>query len=88
MKFLERKERLKILISISDQLWDDYKSGTLKADEYLTKADKIREELNKIDEVTFLDMQELSKSFGFILIKSRNIFGNNKNYKFQRLIFN
>ncbi|MDQ1859260.1 hypothetical protein [Chryseobacterium sp. WLY505] len=88
MKFLERKERLKILISISDQLWDDYKSGTLKADEYLKKADEIREELNTVTDVTFFDMQELSKSLGYILIKSRNIFGTKNQYNCQRLIFN
>lgn len=88
MKFLERKERLKILISISDQLWFDYKSGSLTADEYLVKADEIRDEFNKVADVTFLDMQELSKSFGYILIQSKNIFSSKKNYKFQRLIFN
>lgn len=88
MKFLESKERLSILISISDQLWDDYKSGCITADEYLTKADEIREELNKVEDVTFLDMQELSKGFGYIIIKSQNIFGRSKNYKFERLAFN
>lgn len=88
MKFLESKERLKILISISDQIWDDYKAGTLTADAYLIKADEIRDELNKVTEVTFLDMQELSRSFGYILIKSRNIFSSSKNYKFQKLTFN
>lgn len=88
MKFLEKKERLRILLSISDQLWDDYKTGSLTADEYLLKADEIRSEFNKVAEVTFLDMQELSKSFGYILIQSKNIFGSKKQYKFQRLIFN
>lgn len=88
MEFLETKEKLNILLSISDQLWDDYKSGFIKADEYLKKADEIREEFNKIDEVTFGDMQQLSKCFGYILIKSNSIFKNDRNYLFQRLIFN
>ncbi|WP_288446162.1 hypothetical protein [uncultured Chryseobacterium sp.] len=88
MEFLETKEKLKILLSISDQLWDDYKSGLIKADEYLQKADDIREELNNIDEVTFGDMQHLSKCFGYFLFKSDGIFNIDRNYKFQRLIFN
>ncbi len=88
MGYMETKERLKILISISDQLWYDYKSGHISADEYLTKADEIRREFNSISEVTLLDMQELSKRFGYILIQSKNIFSNKKNYKFQRLILN
>lgn len=88
MKFLETKERIEILLSISDQLWHDYKSGLLMADEYLTKADEIRNEFNNISEVTFLDMQALSRDFGYLLLRSKSIFSNKKQYKFQRLVFN
>ncbi|WFB67021.1 hypothetical protein [Chryseobacterium sp. WX] len=88
MEYLETKERLKIIVSISDRLWDDYKSGIISPDEYLIKSDDLRDELNKISDVTFFDMQEFSNKIGYLLVRTQNIFGSKKNYEFSLLVFN
>ncbi|KAB1228490.1 hypothetical protein [Chryseobacterium viscerum] len=84
MRFLDNSERLKILISLSDQLWDDYKRGELKEEEYFLKADEVREKINNFTEMTFLDIQKISSSLGYILIKKKNAFGTINDFKIAR----
>lgn len=84
MKLLQNSERLRILISLSDQLWNDYKSGELTPDQYLIKSEKIREEINKVDMCTFYDLQCISSNIGYLLIKKNNAFSTLKSFKIAR----
>ncbi|ROI05493.1 hypothetical protein EGI16_03655 [Chryseobacterium sp. G0240] len=81
MRFLDVSERLKILISLSDQLWDDYKCGNISEDDYFKRADEVREKINKVTDMTLLDLENLSSSIGYILIKKNNAFGTVNNFK-------
>jgi hypothetical protein len=81
MRFLDNSERLRILVSLSDQLWEDYECGDLTAEEYMPKADEIREEINKVTSVTFSDLQNISSSIGYLLIKKKNAFGTLNSFK-------
>lgn len=74
MKFLDNSERLMILISISDRLWEDYKKGELKEKEYISKSDEIRDEITKIHNVTFSELQLLASNIGYVLMKKKNAF--------------
>ncbi len=80
MKSLGNSEKLTILISLSNKLWEDYTNGDLKEKEYLLKSDEIRDEINKIHDVTFSDLQMLASKIGYLLINKKKAFSNTCNF--------
>ena len=80
MKFLDNSERLMILISISDRLWEDYNKGELTEKDYIIKSDEIRDEISKIHNITFSELQSLASNIGYILVKNKNTFTSINNF--------
>ena len=81
MKLLDSSERLIILITISDQLWDDYMSGLIPETEYTLKIDEIRREIRNEVSSTFFDMQTIASNIGYVLARKPNALGLIKSYK-------
>lgn len=81
MSILDNSEKLMILISISDTLWEDYKNGDISESEYIKKSDQIRNEINHRCDLTFSDLQSISNRIGYILIKKKNAFSTIYNYR-------
>lgn len=84
MRFLDDSEKLMILISISDRLWEDYKNGDLLEKDYLKKSDEIRNEIIRSNSLTFLDLQSLTLKVGYVLVKNKNAFSTINNYTIAR----
>ncbi|TQM18288.1 hypothetical protein [Chryseobacterium aquifrigidense] len=81
MSILDNSEKLMILVSISDRLWEDYKNGDLTESDYIKRSDQIRNEINQRFDLTFYDIQSISSRIGYMLIKKKNAFSTVINYK-------
>ncbi|QWT88159.1 hypothetical protein KBP46_10155 [Chryseobacterium sp. PCH239] len=81
MSILDNSEKLMILISISDKLWDDYQSGDICEDEYLSKSDDVRREIMIANDLSFKDLQLFTSKIGYVLIQKKNAFSTINNYK-------
>ncbi|MFP7656134.1 hypothetical protein [Chryseobacterium proteolyticum] len=73
MKLIDSTERLKILISLGDQLWEDLNNFIISEKEYSSSIDYIRKELNKEASLTFSDLQNIAAQIGYVLVKKQNI---------------
>lgn len=40
------RERLKILVALSDKLWEDYDSAVISEEEYIRKMNLVKKEIN------------------------------------------
>lgn len=81
MKLVSNEEKLKILFLISDQLWDDFKSGEITEVEYTERVDEIRAEMRREFNYSLDYMQNIASKVGYILTKKPKAFGMIKSFK-------
>ena len=62
------REKLKILIAISDKLWEDYSNNILNEDIYFNKMLKVKKEMDKCFVEKMQDIEMLAEELGYLII--------------------
>ncbi|PTT38316.1 hypothetical protein DBR28_08740, partial [Chryseobacterium sp. HMWF028] len=64
------RERLKVLIALSDKLWEDYSENIISEDDYLMKFYKVKKEINNGFLDTMQDLEVFAKDLGYLILSS------------------
>lgn len=64
------RERLKVLIALSDKLWEDYSEDIISEDDYLMKFYKVKKEINNGFLDTMQDLEVFAKDLGYLILSS------------------
>nr|WP_315030389.1 hypothetical protein [uncultured Chryseobacterium sp.] len=64
------RERLKILVALSDKLWEDYSETIISEEEYLKKIYLVKKEINKGFIGTMEDLDLFTKDLGYLILKT------------------
>lgn len=64
------RERLKILVALSDKLWEDYSENVLSEEDYLKKIYLVKKEINKGFIGTMEDLDLFTKDLGYLILKT------------------
>jgi hypothetical protein len=64
------RERLKILVALSDKLWEDYSEQILSEEEYLRKIYLVKKEINNGFIGTMEDLDLFTKDLGYLVLTS------------------
>lgn len=62
------RERMKILVAISDKLWEDYSENILSEEEYLKKFYLVKKEINNGFIDNMQDLQLFAKDLGYLVL--------------------
>ncbi|MDV7696251.1 hypothetical protein N6B72_04875 [Chryseobacterium soli] len=81
MRFFNSSDRIKILIALSDHLWDDFNSDSISEEEYTKKMELIRKEIDVEISISFGDLQDIASKLGYIIINKKNAFGKIENFQ-------
>lgn len=64
------RERLKVLVAISDKLWEDYDSTTISEEEYLRKMFLVKKEINNGFINTMQELELFAKDLGYLVLNN------------------
>ncbi|ASE63476.1 hypothetical protein H3Z85_08660 [Chryseobacterium indologenes] len=64
------RERLKILVALSDKLWEDYSEHIISEEEYLKKIYLVKKEINNGFIGTMEDLNLFTKDLGYLVLMS------------------
>ncbi|WP_155845877.1 hypothetical protein [Chryseobacterium gregarium] len=62
------RERLKILVALSDKLWEDYSSTVISEEEYLKKMYLVKKEINNGFLNTMQDLELFANDLGYLIL--------------------
>lgn len=80
MKKMTSIDKLKALVIIGDQLWDDFDRGLLTEQEYGAKVKLLKKEIEDEINISFSDIQKISNTLGYMLVKKVNPFSRIVNF--------
>ncbi|WP_326981798.1 hypothetical protein VUJ46_16395 [Chryseobacterium sp. MYb264] len=63
------RERLKILVALSDKLWDDFETETISEEAYLSKMKLVKREIYGGFINTMEELQQFTYELGYVVIK-------------------
>lgn len=64
------RERLKVLVALSDKLWEDYSENIITEEEYLNKFYLVKKEINNGFINTMQDVELFAKDLGYLILSS------------------
>lgn len=64
------RERLKILVALSDKLWEDYSDNIITEEDYLKKFYMVKKEINNGFIDTMQDLELFAKDLGYLILNS------------------
>ncbi|WP_123912708.1 hypothetical protein [Chryseobacterium pennipullorum] len=64
------RERLKILVALSDKLWEDYADEIISEEEYLKKIYLVKKKINEGFIGTMEDLDLFTKDLGYLILTS------------------
>ncbi|MCJ8155688.1 hypothetical protein MKJ01_18190 [Chryseobacterium sp. SSA4.19] len=62
------RERLKILVALSDKLWEDYTNMVISEDDYLNKMYLVKKEINNGFIDTMQDLELFTNDLGYLIL--------------------
>ncbi|MCL8536363.1 MULTISPECIES: hypothetical protein [Chryseobacterium] len=69
-KMNSHRERLKILVALSDKLWEDYSETLISEEEYLKKIYLVKKEINNGFIATMQDLELFAKDLGYLILNT------------------
>lgn len=69
-KMSNHRERLKILVALSDKLWEDYIEEILSEEQYLQKMHLVKKEINNGFIGTMQDLEIFTSELGYLILNS------------------
>lgn len=81
MKALSKVDHVRILVILSDELWNDLENGIIDDEEYGVKLKLIKNEINEHLLLSFNCIQKIANKLGYIVVKNKNAFGITQNYQ-------
>lgn len=70
MKKISHIEKLKILVALTDKLWEDYESNDLQEKDYILKYHQVNKEINNGFIGTFSDLDKFAEDMGYLILSS------------------
>ncbi|CAA7197510.1 hypothetical protein [Chryseobacterium potabilaquae] len=67
---MNNQEKIEVLVSIGEKLWEDYSDDKLLEDEYLIKIYKVKKEINNSFVGKMKDLKLFANDLGYVLIKT------------------
>lgn len=64
------RERMKVLVALSDKLWEDYNDSILSEEEYLRKFYIVKKEINNGFLNTMQELDLFTKDLGYIILEN------------------
>ena len=64
------RERLKVLVAISDKLWEDFSNTSISEEEYLRKFFLIKKEINNGFINTMQELELFAKDLGYLVLNN------------------
>ncbi|MDC8106109.1 MULTISPECIES: hypothetical protein [Chryseobacterium] len=65
------RESLKILVALSDKLWEDYIAEILSEEQYLEKMRLVKKEINNGFIGTMQDLEVFTNELGYLILNTR-----------------
>jgi hypothetical protein len=70
MKKISHIEKLKILVALTDKLWEDFESGYLLEKDYIFKYHQVNKEINSGFIGTMNDLDRFTEEMGYLILRS------------------
>lgn len=67
MKKTSHIDKLKILVALSDKLWEDYENTIILEKEYVQKYSQVKKEINNGFLETMNDLDEFARDLGYLI---------------------
>lgn len=62
------RDRLKILVALSDKLWEDYDNTVISEEEYIRKMNLVKKEINNGFIKTLEELEVFTSELGYIVM--------------------
>lgn len=81
MKYLSSIDRLKILVLVGDQIWEDFDNNEISEREYAERMKMLKMQVEETLSITFDEIFGICEKLGYMLVPSRGSFGKINNYQ-------